>query len=82
MCDTVWAGRAQVMINSDGSAKGLRTILAEHGINTARMKADDMRTVLSNDDDFINEKTNVEQYIESRGRICLFLPILKHVTIV
>ena len=72
--DTVWAGRAQVMLNSDGSAKGLKTILAERGINTSRMKADDMRTVLSNHDDFVNEKTTVEHYVESRGHICLFLP--------
>ena len=44
--DTVWAGNPQVMVNPDCSAKGLRTNLAERGINTARMKADDMRTVL------------------------------------
>lgn len=62
------------MVNPDGSAKGLRTILAERGINTARMKADDMRTVLSYHDDFLNEKANVEHYVESRGHIALFLP--------
>ena len=47
VCDTVWAGKPQAMVHSDGSAKGLRTILVERGINTVRMKADDMRTVLS-----------------------------------
>ena len=72
--DTVWAGNPQAMVNSDGSAKGLKTILAERGINTARMKADDMRIVLSNHDDFKHEKTNVEHYVESRGHIALFLP--------
>ena len=56
VCDTVWAGQPQAMVNSDRSAKGLRTILAERGINTARMKADDMRTVLSNHDDFKHER--------------------------
>lgn len=40
--DTVWAGHPQTMVNSDGSAKDLRTILAERGINTVRMKADDI----------------------------------------
>ena len=30
------------MMNDDGSAKGLRTILRERGINTVTMKADDM----------------------------------------
>ena len=72
--DTEWAGKPQAMVNSDGSAKGLKTILAERGINTVRMKADDMRTVLSNHDDFKHEKTNVEHYVESRGHIALFLP--------
>ena len=57
--DTEWADAPQAMVHPDGSAKGLRTILAERGINTARMKADDMRVVLSNHDDFVNEKTNV-----------------------
>ena len=48
--DTVWTGRVQGMVLPDGSAKGLRTILAERGINHERMKAGDMRTVLSNHD--------------------------------
>ena len=70
--DTTWAGRPQIMVNPDGTAKGLRTILAERGINTVRMKADDMRTVLSNHDDFVNEKTTVEHYVESRGHVAVF----------
>ena len=45
------------MINEDGSAKGLCTILRERGINTATMKADDMRTVLSYHEDFVTEDT-------------------------
>ena len=72
--DTVWAGNVQEMVLPDGSAKGLRTILAERGINHERMKADDMRTVLSNHDDFRNEKAAVQQYIESRGHHAFFLP--------
>ena len=35
--DTTWANRPQPMVNDDGSAKGLRTILRERGINTAAM---------------------------------------------
>ena len=70
--DTTWAGRPQSMVNPDGTAKGLRTILAGRGINTVRMKADDMRTVLSNHDDFVNEKMTVEHYIESRGHVAAF----------
>lgn len=72
--DTVWAGRPQSMVMPDGSAKGLRTILAERGINTATLKADDMRTILSNHDDFATEKTQVEHYVNSRGFKCFFIP--------
>ena len=72
--DTTWAGRPQAMVHPDGTAKGLRTILTERGINHTRMKADDMRTVLSYHEDFINEKTTVEHYVDSRGHIAVFLP--------
>ena len=62
------------MVLADGSAKVLRTILTERGINHQRMKADDMRTVLSQNDDFKNEKAAVQQYVESRGHKAFFLP--------
>ena len=72
--DTVWAGSVQTMVIPDGQAKGLRTILAERGINTVLMKADNMRTVLSNHDDFRTEKTAVQNYIEKRGHKAFFFP--------
>ena len=72
--DTVWAREPQSMVNEDGTAKGLRTILRERGINTERMLAPDMRTVLSNHEDFINEKTCVEHYMDSRGYCAMFIP--------
>ena len=61
--DTVWAGQPQSMVLPDGSAKCLRTILNKRGINMSTLKADDMRIILSNHDDFMNEKTLVEHYI-------------------
>ena len=61
------------MVLPDGSAKGLRTILAERGIFTSTLKADDMRIIMSNHDDFANEKTQVEHYVISRGFQCHFL---------
>ena len=64
--DTVWAGSVQEMVNEDGFAKGLRTILQERGINTQTMKADDMRTILSFREDLMTENTIVEQYLKDR----------------
>ena len=66
MRDTVWVGRVQKLVDDKGVPKGMK-ILEEHGINTSRMKADDMRTVLSFHDDFQNEKTPVEQFIIEKG---------------
>ena len=60
------------MVLPDGSAKGLRTILAERDINHERMKAGDMRTVSSDHDDFKNEKITVQQYVESQGHKAFF----------
>ena len=40
----------------DDLAKGLRTILRDRGITTGTLKADDMRTILANHDDFVNKK--------------------------
>ena len=42
------------MVFSDGTPKGMKEVLEERGINTSRMVAEDMRTVLSWHDDFWN----------------------------
>jgi hypothetical protein len=72
--DTVWGRQPQSMVNEDGTAKGLRTILRERGINTERMLADDMRVVLSNHEDFANEKPILAHYLHERGHLGFFLP--------
>ena len=72
--DTEWARQPQSMVTQSGTAKGLRTILKERGINTQNMLADDMRVVLSNHEDFANEKTIVEHYLTERGHLAYFLP--------
>ena len=74
MRDTVWAGRAQKLVDDKGVPKGMKQILEERGINTERMKAEDMRTVLSFHDDFQSEKTLVDKYISDKGHRCVFLP--------
>ena len=72
--DTVWGNKPQKMVTNEGVAKGLRTILLERGINTSTMRAEDMRVVLSNHDDFANEKTIVEHFLQDRGHLAYFLP--------
>ena len=53
------------MLKEDGVAKGLRTILKVRGINTVNMHAEDMKTILSNQDNF--EKTVLEHFLHGRG---------------
>ena len=74
MRDTVWVRRVQKMALYDGTPKGMKMILEERGINTATMKADDMRIVLSCHDDFRTEKTLVEKFISNEGHQVEFLP--------
>ena len=74
MRDAVWGGKPQAMVKDDGSAKGLRTILRERGIDTESTKADDMHTVLSFHKDFSVENAIVEEYLKGRGHQVYFLP--------
>ena len=68
MRDTVWAGRVQRMVFNVGNvAKGMKKVLEERGINTATLRADDMRKILSNHDDFLNEKIILERFLIDRG---------------
>ena len=46
---------------------------AGRGVNESTLKADDMRTILSNHEDFLNENTKVEHHIEDQGFQCFFL---------
>lgn len=44
--DTVWDGKPQKMITSDGFQKGLKRVLEEHGINVKKMNKEAMIKVL------------------------------------
>ena len=75
MRDTVWAGRVQRMVYNVGNvAKGMRKVLEERGINTTTLRADDMRKILSNHDDFRNEKTILERFLINRGHKVIMIP--------
>ena len=51
------------MVDSGGHPKEMKRVLEECGINTSTMKGENMRVVLSNHNDFIEEKTLVENYL-------------------
>ena len=55
-------------------AKGMRKVLEERGINNTTLRADDMRKILSNHDDFRNEKTILERFLIDRGHKVIMIP--------
>ena len=44
--DTIWNGRVQRMVFSDGTPKGMWQVLTEWGVDTREIKACDMRKTL------------------------------------
>lgn len=74
MRNTVWAGGVQHLVDDSGVPKGMRAVLVERGVDTTDMRAGDMRNKLKTFTDFQRQKTILEQYIESRGHICLYYP--------
>ena len=74
MQETIWNGKPQAMVYPDGTAKGMKAVLEEIGINTNNMVADDMRLVLGHHYDFQNQKTIVEKYLIGEGFRVVFIP--------
>ena len=72
MRSTVWNDQTQSMVFPEGQAKGLKVVIEERGIDTSRMKANEMR--LSSFEDFTTQKTILQDYVEKRGHICIFSP--------
>ena len=74
MRNTVWQGRVQTMVFSIGVPKGLIQVLKERGVDTRRMKLEDMRRELASHSDFKNEKTRIEHFLNNYGYTCIMLP--------
>ena len=72
--DTVWAGKPQKLVLDDGRPKGAAMILEERGINTASLKLEQMIVILSQHDDFKNEKNSLETMLIGKGHTTVFLP--------
>ena len=65
--DQAQCGSCRQAVCADGIPKGMKAILEEKKINTATLRADDMRTILQNHDDFRSEKTMVKTFLINRG---------------
>ena len=74
MRDTVWAGKPQKLVLDDGRPKGAAMILEERGVSTATLKLDDMVVILSQHEDFKNEKNSLETMLTGKGHTAVFLP--------
>ena len=71
--DTVWGGRPQKMVTTDGLQKGLKTVLEEGGVNVKKMHKDDMIKTLSEMRDFKFQKSKVEAVNLKRGHRVMFI---------
>ena len=63
------------MVDSNGVPKGLKLILEERGVNTTHMVREDMAKVLSEFQDFREERPAVYTYLVRVMKYrCIFLP--------
>lgn len=79
-------GKAQKMTNSNGEPKGLASVLTERGFNIKNIKAKCkpvcpientdccLARLLSNQDDFKNQVSMLEELVKQRGHEIIFLP--------
>ncbi|KJA19534.1 hypothetical protein HYPSUDRAFT_204573 [Hypholoma sublateritium FD-334 SS-4] len=79
-------GEVQKMTNPDGTPKGLQRVLDERGFQTRGLRAKCtpvcpfesqnccLARLLSQQDDFKNQPSQLETFIKSRGHECIFLP--------
>ena len=65
-------GCVQKMTTVSGNTKGIRSVLTERGINCVTLKKEDMIKILSQHDDFCEEKIIIELYLP--GHHVVFFP--------
>lgn len=74
MRDTTYNGAVQQMATEDGKQKGLRKILQERGVDTARMLKDQMVTIIKSHPDFRDQRPWLEELCKKAGHSIIFLP--------
>ena len=62
------------MVLSDGTAKGMKLVLQERGVDVKGLNAEKMREILSEFVDFSSQMTLLKELVRSKGHICLHLP--------
>ncbi|KAJ3978884.1 hypothetical protein F5890DRAFT_1559520 [Lentinula detonsa] len=79
-------GKVQRMLLPDGQAKGLKRVLEERGFNVSQLHTKCspvcpfentgccMARLLSQQDNFVNQPSMLEELITQKGHYCLFLP--------
>ena len=61
------------MILPDGTAKGMKLVLQDRGVDVKGLNAEKMRKKLSEFEDFSRQMTLLEEPVHSKGHICLYL---------
>ena len=76
MKDSMFDGKPQetVMDDEDNTPTGAELVLQEPRVDTSGMKLEVMRKRLSEYEDFKSEKSILENFLESRGHTCIFIP--------
>ncbi len=74
MRSSVWNGQVQHMVMPDGRQKGMKRVLEERNVDVKGMNAAKMRETLAAFPDFAEQKTLLEEQVQSRGHICIFIP--------
>ena len=74
MRDTEWNGKVQYMVLADGKQKGLRHVLEERGVDVTGMNAACIQETLKTFSDFKCSLSIVEEVVEERNHMCMFLP--------
>ena len=74
MKDTVWGRKPQKLVQDNGTPKGAELVLQEKGINTSRLKLEQMQIILANLYHFKDEVSSLETMLTSKGHTAMFLP--------
>ena len=64
----------QQMRTSEGKQKGIRSILKERGLFSGRMELKEARQLLSQQDDFREQKSLLEETVSAKGHEIIFYP--------